>query len=166
MEIKKITKTDGKRLFVEIGKTLKSGEGHLPDLKKGDEVGVLTFRKINSEELEKLLGKYVKFLELDEKEGFVMWFEGIIKENKKEFWDDDHELKGRYALISYEFTDKPEGEATEEFNELEVFDFKVLPDKIKSIEKTQCTNQKCKKYSLAEYKFCPNCGKKKKKWQE
>jgi hypothetical protein len=84
MKIRKITKTDkdGKRLFVEIGKKMKEGD-ILPSLKKGDEILLMPVRKLTAKQMESLVGKYVKFFDINEEDSFALCFEGVIKETIK-----------------------------------------------------------------------------------
>ena len=152
MEIKTITKTDGKRLFVEISKNLKTSST-LPEIKKGDEVLLLPIRKLSN--LNNLLGKYIKYLELEEETQFAMFFEGILDKNQKKYWqeDDDEEFrKSKYVLVG------PNDEIEDTFDDLnDVFDLEVMEGKEKQFKKTTC--HKCKKQILLSHKFCPHCGK-------
>ena len=154
MEIRKITKTDdgGKRLFIEIGKAMKKNDV-LPGLKKGDEVLLMPLRKLTEKQMEKLVGKYVKYFDIDEKDAIC--FEGIVEQNKKEFWEDDEDEKvkeSKYALIDPD----PEFGPTDFFDNLnDVSDLQVIPGRENYVNKVNCS--KCKKQLLKAYKWCPYC---------
>ena len=156
MEVRKITKTDkaGKRLFIEIGKKMKEND-ILPDLKKGDEMLLMPIRKLTPKQIESLLGKYVKFFDINEEDSYALCFEGVIKMNKKEYWEEDDEeevRKSKYTLID------PEIGPIDFFDDLnEVFDLQVLPGREKYVNKVNC--YKCKKQFFEAYKYCPHCGK-------
>ena len=156
MEIRKITKTDkdGKRLFIELGKSMKEGD-KLPVLKKGDEILLMPVRKLSAKQMESLMGKYVKFLDINEGESFALYSEGVIKKNDPKYWDEedsDDVKEYKYALID------PEIGAADFFDDLNhVFDLQVIPGREKYVNKINC--YKCKKQFFEAYKFCPHCGK-------
>lgn len=158
MELRKITKTDkeGKRLFVEIGKRMKGGD-NLPALKRGDEVLLLPVRKLTEKQLDSLIDKYIKFFDIDDDDSFALCFEGVVKLNKKEFWDENEEdsIQNKYVLID------PDLGPIDSFNNLDnVFDLQVISGKERYVNKVTCL--KCKKQFFEAYKFCPHCGKKNK----
>ena len=159
MEIRKITKTDkgGKRLFIEIGKAMKKNDV-LPALKKGDEVLLMPRRKLTETEMENLVGKYVKYFDIGETD--PLYFEGIIKKNKKEFWETDEDekvKKSKYALID----SAPKFRPTDFFDNLnDVSDLQVIPDIERHVNKVNCNRLSCKKSFFEAYKHCPHCGKK------
>ena len=161
MEIRKITKTDKDRLFIELGKKMKESHA-LPSLKKGDEILLLPARKLNPKQMEDLLGKYVKFYDISDEESYALCFEGVIKKNKKEFWTDEDEddiEKEKYALID------PELGPIIAFDDLnDMFDLRIIPGREKYVDKTNC--YKCKKQFLEAFKYCPYCGKYNKKYQK
>ena len=155
MEIKKITKTEkgGKRLFVEIGKKLKEG-GFLPGLKKGDRIAMLPIRKLDDKQMAQLVGKYIKFFDMSEEESYALCFEGVLKINRQEYWEDDEyePKKQKYALFDSEIG------PIDAFNNLnEVYDLQVLPGREKFVNQINCI--KCKKQFFEAYKYCPYCGK-------
>ena len=156
MEIRKITKTDkdGKRLFLEIGKSMKESD-KLPALKKGDEILLMPIRKLSAKQMESLIGKYVKFFDISEEESFALCFEGVIKKNDPKFWEkeDGEDIKKcKYTLID------PEIGAIDFFDDLnDVFDLQVIPGREKYVDKVNC--YKCKKQYFEAYKYCPHCGK-------
>ena len=154
MEIRKITKTDqnGKRLFIEIRKTMK--ESHvLPALKKGDEVLLMPSRKLSEKQMEELVGKYVKYFDIDEDASIC--FEGVIKRNGREFFEDDDDenvKKSKYVLID------PEIGPIDFFDNLNgMFDLRVIPNRERYVNKVNC--HKCRKPFFEAYKHCPHCGK-------
>ncbi|MBI2664408.1 hypothetical protein HYX10_03640 [Candidatus Woesearchaeota archaeon] len=155
MEIRKITKTDkrGKRLFVEIGKKMKS-EADLPALKKGDQVLVMTQRKLTPTQMQALVGKYVKFFDISDEDSYALSFEGIVAINKPDFWgrDDDKSAKFKYALLEQELG------PIDAFDDLNyVFDLQVIPGRERHVNKVSC--YKCKKQFFEAYRYCPHCGK-------
>lgn len=156
MELKKITRTDkgGKRLFIEIGKSMKNAST-LPALKKGDSILLLPSRILTAQQMESLVGKYVKFFDINDVDAYALCFEGVIKKNKKEFWeeDDSEDIKKRkYALID------PELGPMDSFDDLnDVYDLQILPGREKYVNKINC--YKCKKQFFEAYKYCPYCGK-------
>lgn len=153
MEIRKITKTDGKRLFIEIGKNMRKSE-FLPELKKGDEVLLLPLRKLSKSEMDRLIGKYISYYDLADDESHTLKQEGIVKLNKEEYWDknDEYSKSKRYVLID------PELGPNDVFDNLdEKFDLKVFKNKELYINKVEC--DKCKKKYFEGYKYCPFCGK-------
>jgi intein/homing endonuclease len=140
-------------LFIEIGKAIKKSNC-LPELKKGDEVLLMPIRKLNEKEVESLLGKYIKFFEINEKESYALCFEGVLKKNKDEYWEEEENemKKSKYTLID------PEIGPIDAFDNLDgVFDLQVLPGKERYVNKINCW--KCKKQFFEAYKYCPHCGK-------
>ena len=156
MEIKKITRTDkgGKRLFIEISKNMKTG-GILPGLKKGDELLLMPIRKLTNKQMERLVGKYVKYFDISEEDSYALCFEGVIKKNNSEFWEDNEGediKKNKYVLID------PDLGPIDFFDDLnDIFDLEVIPGRERFVEKVNC--MKCKKQFFEGYKYCPHCGK-------
>jgi len=163
MEIRKITRTDkdGKRLFIEIGKNMKK-EDVLPALKKGDELLLMPIRKLTIKQMERLIGKYVKFFDISEEDSYALCFEGVIKKNNPEFWEDDDGediKKNKYVLID------PEIGPIDFFDDLnDIFDLQVIPGRERFVDKVNCL--KCKKQFLEAYKYCPHCGNYNKLYRE
>jgi NADH pyrophosphatase NudC (nudix superfamily) len=192
MEIKKITKTDGKRMFVELSKNMIEPKSGLPPLKKGGKVMVLPQREFTEKYLDKMLGKQISYFFLMKwKEGFYSYGEtkGILVENKKEFWPeydptDDHKeeieeymkkegidfenTKG-YAIMKYEpGFKKPKPIA--QISALTLSEFYDVqfsePRRIKKKYYSICSNQKCKLKIYHSFKYCPNCGRKNKNYHK
>ena len=164
MEIKKITKTDkvGKRLFVELGKNSKKGNTFLPELEKGNEVLVMPRRKLNEEQMRKLVGQYVIYYDIDNDSAMI--FEGVIKLNKMEYWEEGMP-KGKYVLLDPTLGEDEIDQAIDAFDDLnDVFDLQVFPEKAKQTLKIKCW--KCGRQYYEAYKFCPHCGKKNNRYKD
>ena len=117
------------------------------------------YKEITEEQMEALVGKYVKYYNISEEEDFAMCFEGTIEYNDKKFWDDNEPPEGKYVLID------PELGAMESFDDLnDVFDLQVIHGKERFFTKVKCW--KCGEQIIEAHKFCPHCGKKNKYYRE
>jgi hypothetical protein len=161
MEVRKITKTDGQRLFVEISTGLKEGKQGLPSIKKGDEVLVTPIRKLSAQQMQNLVGKYVSYWDIDPEEGTVLFFDGEIQKNDEKFWDEEEPEDGKYVLIDYALRPDGKGVAIDSFDDLnDVFDLKILQKETQA--RVKCNNPRCKKEFIKKYMYCPHCGSKNK----
>ena len=167
MEVRKITKKDSsgrtERLFVEISKAMKDTDG-LPPLRQGDEVLLLPRRRLSQVEMDKLVGKYVKYLDIDQ--DYILEFEGIIERNKPEYWDSKKDKEARYMLLDPSLAENPEDQALDAFNHLnDIFDLIICKDKQAELMKKPCSNRKCKHRIPVKYPNCPWCKTKNKNFQ-
>lgn len=167
-EIKPITKTDGSRLFVEIGKKFRNANPLLPVVKKGDEVLVVTKHSLGNMFIEKkLLGKYIRYYELVAEDSHLSLrsFEGKVvryatSAHARVEGIQDVDLK-RFLLVDYSSTENPSGEIVCSFDWLEnCYGLEVLPDKLAQFEKTTCSRPRCRKVFSKSFKFCPYCSEK------
>ena len=185
MEIKKITKTDGKRMFVELSMNMISSPG-LPPLVKGSKVLLLPRRDFAEKFLDEKVGKHLSYFFLEKISGNHHFFhevEGILVENKKEFWAEHDSSKeytesyekffeekgivGKkqkvYAILKYSI-ESPQGEPISRITAStlsECYDVQFTePPKSKGNPPVLCSNQKCKFEVHKSFKFCPKCGRK------
>jgi hypothetical protein len=194
METKKITKTDGKRMFVELSKEMITPKSGLPPLQKGDEVLIIPQRKFTDEFLIKMIGKKMKCVLLFELFGSISYskYEGIVVEYKEDFWpkhdstgfDEEDYLnfckeKGiepygennckTFTLLKYG-PSTPNGEPILNFSAKKLSSYCNVqfmePPKPRKDRWTKCSNQKCKLDISIYHKFCPGCGRKNKFYQK
>lgn len=181
MEIKTITKTDGKRMFVELSREMIEPKSGLPSLKKGDEIVLLAKRKFTDAFLNKMIGKQVSgFIVKRVSQNHVFYHEvkGILVKNKDDFWP-KHDPTERYskeieiflegkkdhgedfALVEYS-SEFPDGKPTHKVSSKSLSGFYDVQfsDRVADVDSfTPCSNQKCKFRVHRSFRFCPKCGK-------
>lgn len=185
METKKITKTDGKRMFVEISRKEIEPQD-LPPLKKGDKVLIIPRRSFTDKFLDKQIGKEISFFVLADMtygKPFYYYVRGILQPDKEEYWakhdpmkrysdDFDEYMKkvgakppnGKsYAILEYSDA-YPDGKPLQRVSSESLSSFYDVRFRRKEpfvrLELPECSNMKCHYKIPSSFRFCPECGKK------